>query len=195
MNGNEFSDLIHERWSNLRVLLDISHRQMTAIGSGSMSETECSEGKRKIEVARTALASFAGSVPGQANLGLAVFDAKGLSERLPLGPDNRDAFRQAVAAVKRNLREAGYGKAKVGHGGTLDPLASGVLPIAIGDHNLEVEGFHIEGVGVRPPRELGVSCTSCAEQGCGGEKDEGRHSMSRTNRGWGLHQQVSFVDG
>ncbi|WP_156840367.1 tRNA pseudouridine(55) synthase TruB [Novosphingobium aquimarinum] len=41
---------------------------------------------------------------------------------------------QAVAAVKRNLREAGYGKkVKVGHGGTLDPLASGVLPIAIGE--------------------------------------------------------------
>ena len=41
---------------------------------------------------------------------------------------------QAVAAVKRNLREAGYGKkVKVGHGGTLDPLASGVLPIAVGE--------------------------------------------------------------
>jgi tRNA pseudouridine55 synthase len=40
---------------------------------------------------------------------------------------------QAVAAVKRNLREAGYGKLKVGHGGTLDPLASGVLPIALGE--------------------------------------------------------------
>lgn len=41
---------------------------------------------------------------------------------------------QAVAAVKRNLREAGFGKAtKVGHGGTLDPLATGVLPIALGE--------------------------------------------------------------
>lgn len=40
---------------------------------------------------------------------------------------------QAVAAVKRNLREAGLGKVKVGHGGTLDPLASGVLPIALGE--------------------------------------------------------------
>lgn len=40
---------------------------------------------------------------------------------------------QAVAAVKRNLREAGHGKIKVGHGGTLDPLASGVLPIALGE--------------------------------------------------------------
>lgn len=40
---------------------------------------------------------------------------------------------QAVGAVKRNLREAGFGKTKVGHGGTLDPLASGVLPIALGE--------------------------------------------------------------
>lgn len=40
---------------------------------------------------------------------------------------------QAVSAVKRNLREAGFGKVKVGHGGTLDPLAEGVLPIALGE--------------------------------------------------------------
>jgi tRNA pseudouridine55 synthase len=40
---------------------------------------------------------------------------------------------QAVSAVKRALRDAGEGKAKVGHGGTLDPLAEGVLPIAIGE--------------------------------------------------------------
>ena len=40
---------------------------------------------------------------------------------------------QAVSAVKRALRQGGYGKAKVGHGGTLDPLASGVLPVAIGE--------------------------------------------------------------
>jgi len=40
---------------------------------------------------------------------------------------------QAVGAVKRALREAGEPKTRVGHGGTLDPLASGVLPIAIGE--------------------------------------------------------------
>lgn len=45
---------------------------------------------------------------------------------------------QAVGAVKRNLRELGLlgkgkNKTKVGHGGTLDPLATGVLPIAIGE--------------------------------------------------------------
>src|SRR5512139_2749020 len=40
---------------------------------------------------------------------------------------------QAVAAVKRMIRESGEPKTKVGHGGTLDPLASGVLPIALGE--------------------------------------------------------------
>ena len=40
---------------------------------------------------------------------------------------------QAVSAVKRALREAGEPKTRVGHGGTLDPLANGVLPIAIGE--------------------------------------------------------------
>ncbi len=38
-----------------------------------------------------------------------------------------------VSAVKRALREGGYPKVKVGHGGTLDPLATGVLPIAVGE--------------------------------------------------------------
>ena len=39
----------------------------------------------------------------------------------------------AVSAVKRILRQTGEPKTKVGHGGTLDPLASGVLPIALGE--------------------------------------------------------------
>ncbi len=40
---------------------------------------------------------------------------------------------QCVSAVKRALREAGEPRTRVGHGGTLDPLASGVLPIAVGE--------------------------------------------------------------
>jgi tRNA pseudouridine55 synthase len=39
----------------------------------------------------------------------------------------------AVSAVKRILRQADEPETKVGHGGTLDPLASGVLPIALGE--------------------------------------------------------------
>jgi tRNA pseudouridine55 synthase len=47
----------------------------------------------------------------------------------PVGPGST----QIVSAVKRALREGGYAKCKVGHGGTLDPLASGVLPVALGE--------------------------------------------------------------
>jgi tRNA pseudouridine55 synthase len=47
----------------------------------------------------------------------------------PVGPTST----QVVGAVKRALREGCYPKVKVGHGGTLDPLASGVLPIALGE--------------------------------------------------------------
>ena len=47
----------------------------------------------------------------------------------PVGPGSTDI----VSKVKRALREGGYPKMKVGHGGTLDPLASGVLPVALGE--------------------------------------------------------------
>lgn len=40
---------------------------------------------------------------------------------------------QGVAAVKRILRGVGIKPNSIGHGGTLDPLATGVLPIAIGE--------------------------------------------------------------
>ncbi|WNO53921.1 tRNA pseudouridine(55) synthase TruB [Stakelama saccharophila] len=85
---------------------------------------------------------------------------------------------RGVGAVKRALREGGYPKRKVGHGGTLDPLASGVLPIAVGEatklagrmldaskvydftirfgeetDTLDVEGAVIATSGARPTRE------------------------------------------
>lgn len=40
---------------------------------------------------------------------------------------------QVVGRLQRALRQAGYGKLKIGHGGTLDPLATGVLPVALGE--------------------------------------------------------------
>lgn len=47
----------------------------------------------------------------------------------PVGPGSTEV----VSAVKRALRAGGYPRLKVGHGGTLDPLASGVLPVALGE--------------------------------------------------------------
>lgn len=40
---------------------------------------------------------------------------------------------QGVAAIKRLWRQADLPRPKIGHGGTLDPLATGVLPIALGE--------------------------------------------------------------
>ena len=40
---------------------------------------------------------------------------------------------QGVAAIKRLLRTHGLPIPRIGHGGTLDPLATGVLPIALGE--------------------------------------------------------------
>lgn len=47
----------------------------------------------------------------------------------PVGPSSFGA----VAAMRRILRDNDYGRPKIGHGGTLDPLASGVLPLALGE--------------------------------------------------------------
>ncbi|MGL6044273.1 MAG: tRNA pseudouridine(55) synthase TruB, partial [Sandaracinobacteroides sp.] len=47
----------------------------------------------------------------------------------PVGPTSA----QVVGKLKWALRTGGHGKPRIGHGGTLDPLASGVLPIAIGE--------------------------------------------------------------
>ncbi len=47
----------------------------------------------------------------------------------PVGPTSA----QVVGKLKWALRQGGHGKGKIGHGGTLDPLASGVLPVALGE--------------------------------------------------------------
>ncbi len=62
-----------------------------------------------------------------------VLDGSGLNGWLIIDKPLGTGSTQCVSAVKRALRDGGYARAKVGHGGTLDPLASGVLPIAIGE--------------------------------------------------------------
>lgn len=47
----------------------------------------------------------------------------------PVGPTSA----QVVGKLKWALRRAGHGSVRIGHGGTLDPLASGVLPVALGE--------------------------------------------------------------
>lgn len=69
-------------------------------GSGSMRKTQCSGDRNKIQAAVQALDDFIGSVPAGGQLGLAVFDAQGLSERVPLGAGNAAAIRASLSQVQ-----------------------------------------------------------------------------------------------
>jgi Ca-activated chloride channel family protein len=68
--------------------------------SGSMTERGCSGDLAKIDAARNALAAFAESLPADANLGLQVFDARGVREQIPLAAGNRDKFKSVLASVR-----------------------------------------------------------------------------------------------
>ena len=80
-------------------------------GSGSMAEVGCSNGERKIQVAKRALTEFFSKLPNNANFGLFAFDSYGQSERLALAnhPDQ-----DYVSAIEK----------LVAGGGT--PLSTGI---------------------------------------------------------------------
>jgi Ca-activated chloride channel family protein len=69
-------------------------------GSGSMKDQACSGNQSKMEAAKAALVAFSASVPADANLGLQVFDTRGVNEWLPLGTDNRQQFTRLVNDVQ-----------------------------------------------------------------------------------------------
>jgi Ca-activated chloride channel family protein len=75
-------------------------------GSGSMkdaphrSDSADQQFHSKIEGAKWAVSEFMKKVPKDVNLGLYVFDANGVREVLPLGPNNRDYFLEAIEKVK-----------------------------------------------------------------------------------------------
>lgn len=68
-------------------------------GSGSMDDAGCSDGRKKIDVAKEAVNQFIDSIPKDANVGLLVFDDKGIGERVPLGIDHNDVKHQVQNIV------------------------------------------------------------------------------------------------
>lgn len=74
-------------------------------GSGSMTQapsSDCGGSQRfatKMEGAVWALERFLEHVPEDVKIGLYVFDSAGSREALPIGRDNREAFREAVRGV------------------------------------------------------------------------------------------------
>jgi Ca-activated chloride channel homolog len=99
-------------------------------GSGSMTERACMGDGRKMDQAKAALETFSKAVPRNANLGLMVFDSRGVQEQVPLALDNRQNFlrqvsvtapsggtplRDALALARQRLeeqarRQLGYGE-------------------------------------------------------------------------------------
>lgn len=69
-------------------------------GSGSMGDRKCAGNGQKIQVAKAAVKEFSAQIPESANVGLAVFDGRGLSERIVLGKDNQAAVAQAIEKVE-----------------------------------------------------------------------------------------------
>ena len=67
-------------------------------GSGSMDE-QCA-GQVKLGGAKEAVRKFLTKIPADVNLGLFVFDMGGTREVVPLAPNNRDAFMQAIDRIK-----------------------------------------------------------------------------------------------
>ena len=68
-------------------------------GSGSMSESTCAAGSRKINIAKVAVAQFISQIPVDANVGLLIFDINGVGQREPLGLD-RQAILHDVATME-----------------------------------------------------------------------------------------------
>ncbi len=66
--------------------------------SGSMGDRDCVGDASKLSAAKLALATFARSIPADANVGLAVFGQKGIAELLPLHTNSRA---QLDATVRR----------------------------------------------------------------------------------------------
>lgn len=79
---------------------DTANYYVVLDGSGSMEERRCSGNLSKMDAAKEALLTFARQFPPAANLGLAVFDGSGLSERLPLGPLDMGRLSGEVGAIQ-----------------------------------------------------------------------------------------------
>jgi uncharacterized protein with von Willebrand factor type A (vWA) domain len=68
-------------------------------GSGSMQSKQCGGGTSRIDAAVEAMKNFIATIPTDANVGLAAFDRRAISERVALGVGNRDALYDALKNI------------------------------------------------------------------------------------------------
>ncbi len=67
-------------------------------GSGSMDQPGCSNGNAKIDVAKSSVKAFISKISSDANLGLIIFDANGVNERVSLEQSSRE---EAISYIER----------------------------------------------------------------------------------------------
>jgi Ca-activated chloride channel homolog len=86
-------------------------------GSGSMASKECGGGTSRIDAAVNAVKQFVAQIPTEANVGMAVFDRRAISERVSLGVGNRDSIASELEKVRagsdtplRTAIQIGYDK-------------------------------------------------------------------------------------
>lgn len=68
-------------------------------GSGSMDNNACGASGNRHQSAVLAVKQFVNAVPNDANLGLYVFDNRGVDLRVPLGTNNKVAFNAALDKI------------------------------------------------------------------------------------------------
>lgn len=73
-------------------------------GSGSMGDSNCSNGQSKIAVAKQAVVEFINKIPGDANIGLIVFDGRGSYQRAVLGSSSKQ---QAISEIGKSTAGGG----------------------------------------------------------------------------------------
>lgn len=79
----------------------------------------------------------------------------------PIGPSSFDMIRQ----LQRRFRDLGQGVPKMGHSGTLDPAASGLLLVAVGGATKQLANMILLDKAYRATITLGVSTTTLDREG------------------------------
>jgi len=79
-------------------------------------------------------------------------------------PPERESFYQRMVDVVRKIRRI-YQTRKVGHAGTLDTLATGVLPVAIGAGTKILQFLLAENKSYRATFKLGITTDTLDAEG------------------------------
>lgn len=103
--------------------------------SGSMNDKGCSGDVTKIVAAKEALNTFVDTLPADANVGLQVFDGRGINEWLPLGVNNRPEFKRQLATVRANASTPLRGAIT---GAYSKLLAQGARQLGYGEYHLVI---------------------------------------------------------